>query len=121
VITQVRVVGICVSDQDRALDFYINKLSFEKRRDDPMGPDARWIEVAPRGAQTVLVLFTPPGLESRIGTFANVVLACDDIQKTFQELRGRGVEITEEPTQQPWGMMAQLRDADGNGFVLVQE
>ena len=120
-ITSVKSVGVYVSDQQRALDFYTNQLGFEKRRDDPMGPNARWIEVAPTSADTVLVLFTPAGLESRIGTFAGIVLDCDDIQATYEELRGRGVEFTEAPSMQPWGMMmAQFRDIDGNGFVLVQ-
>ena len=113
-------VGIYVSDQDRALDFYINVLGLEKRLDEPMSPDARWIEVAPAGAETRLVLFTPPGQEDRIGTFSNVVLECDDLEATYEELRGRGVEFTEEPSQQPWGMWAQFKDVDGNEFGLIQ-
>ena len=119
-ITKARTVGVYVSDQDRALDFYVDKLGFEKRTDEPMGPEARWIEVAPAGAETVLVLFTPPGQEDRIGTFSNVVFECDDIEATYRELRGRGVEFTEEPSEQPWGMWAQFKDVDGNEFGLVQ-
>jgi predicted enzyme related to lactoylglutathione lyase len=119
-ITKARTVGVYVSDQDRALDFYVDKLGFEKRTDEPMGPEARWIEVAPAGAETVLVLFTPPGQEDRIGTFSNVVFECDDIEATYRELRGRGVEFTEEPSEQPWGMWAQFKDVDGNEFGLIQ-
>ena len=103
-ITKASTVGVYVSDQDRALDFYVNALGFEKRTDEPMGPEARWIEVAPAGAETVLVLYTPPGLEDRIGTFASVVFECDDIRATYEELRSRGVEFTEEPSEQPWGL-----------------
>ncbi len=120
VITKASTVGIYVSDQDRALDFYVNVLGLEKRIDEPMSPDARWIEVAPAGAETRLVLFTPPGQEDRIGTFSNVVLECDDLEATYEELRGRGVEFTEEPSQQPWGMWAQFKDVDGNEFGLIQ-
>ena len=119
-ITKARTVGVYVSDQDRALDFYVDKLGFEKRTDEPMGPEARWIEVAPAGAETVLVLFTPPGQEDRIGTFSNVVFECDDIEATYRELRGRGVEFTEEPSEQPWGMWAQFKDVDSNEFGLIQ-
>ena len=119
-ITKARTVGVYVSDQDRALDFYVDKLGFEKRTDEPMGPEARWIEVAPAGAETVLVLFTPPGQEDRIGSFSNVVFECDDIETTYRELRGRGVEFTEEPSEQPWGMWAQFKDVDGNEFGLIQ-
>ena len=119
-ITRARTVGVYVSNQDRALDFYVDKLGFEKRTDEPMGPEARWIEVAPAGAETVLVLFTPPGQEDRIGTFSNIVFECDDIETTYRELRGRGVEFTEEPSEQPWGMWAQFKDVDGNEFGLIQ-
>lgn len=121
-ITHAATIGVYVSDQQRALDFYVGKLGFEVRRDEPMSPEARWIEVAPPGAQTALVPFTPPGLEDRIGTFASVVFDCDDIQATYEELRGRGVEFVEPPAMQPWGMiMAQFKDIDGNQFVLVQQ
>ncbi len=120
-ITHVRTVGVYVRDQQRALDFYVDKLGFEKRADEPMGPEARWIEVAPPGAQTVLVLYTPPGLEDRIGTVSNLVFDCDDIQATYAQLRDRGVEFSEPPALQSWGMlMAIFKDVDDNNFVLVQ-
>lgn len=120
-ITKASTVGIYVSDQDRALGFYTNTLGLEKRADEPMGDgSARWIEVAPKGAETRLVLFTPPGQEDRIGTFSNVVLECDDIRATHEELRARGVAFTEEPSEQPWGLWAQFKDPDGNEFGLIQ-
>ena len=119
-VTRAGTVGVYVSDQDRALDFYVNKLGFEKRLDEPMGPEARWIEVAPTGAETRLVLFTPPGMEDRIGTFANVVFECDDLGATYEQLRGRGVEFSEEPNERPWGLWAQFKDVDGNEFGLIQ-
>src|SRR5215217_6191787 len=118
-ITKASTVGIYASDQDRALDFYVNVLGLEKRLDEPMGPEARWIDVAPADAETRLVLFTPSGLEDRIGTRGNMVFECDDIQVTYEELRGRGVEFTEEPSEQPWGMWAQfsrIRTATSSGF-----
>jgi catechol 2,3-dioxygenase-like lactoylglutathione lyase family enzyme len=78
----VRVATVCVRDQQRALDFYTEVLGFEKRQDASMGPDARWIEVAPHGAPTALVLFTPPGMEGRIGTFTGLVIECVDTAST---------------------------------------
>jgi catechol 2,3-dioxygenase-like lactoylglutathione lyase family enzyme len=74
-ITKASTAGIYVSNQDQALDSYVSKLGFEKLRDELMDSNARWIEVAPAGAQTHLVLFTPPGQRDRIGTFSNVVFA----------------------------------------------
>src|SRR5438132_1102844 len=116
-ITHVKSTTVFVSDQDRALDFYVNKLGFEKRADQPMGPDApRWIEVAPKGAQTSLVLYKPtpsaPGAstyelaESLIGTFASFIFGVDDMSKIYDELTKRGVAFADKPTQQPWGWWA---------------
>jgi catechol 2,3-dioxygenase-like lactoylglutathione lyase family enzyme len=120
-IDRVKIVGICVRDQAKARAFYTDKLGFEVRRDDPMGPSARWLEVAPKGGDATLVLFTPPGLESRIGSFTNVVLECDDAERTYQELSARGVEFKEKPTKQSWGgIQAIFHDQDGNSLVLVQ-
>jgi predicted enzyme related to lactoylglutathione lyase len=119
-ITKASTAGIYVSDQDQALDFYTNKLGFETLTDEPMGSDARWIEVAPAGAQTRLVLYTPPGQEDKIGTFSNVIFSCDDMNSTYQELKGRGVEFSENPSEQPWGIWAQFKDPDGNEFGLIE-
>ena len=73
-ITRVSSVGVGAGDQGRAVDFYVGKLGFEKRRDEPMGPDGRWVEVAPAGAETSVVPFTP-----------GLVFACDDLRATFEE------------------------------------
>ncbi len=73
-----------------------------------------------RPEETRLVLFTPLSQEDRIGTFSKVILECDDIQATHEELRGRGGEFSEEPNERPWGIWAQFKDVDGNGFGLIQ-
>lgn len=122
-ITNIAVVGVFVSDQDNALDFYTTRLGFELRADQPMGPGQRWLEVAPPGAATRIVLY--PATEEwgadRLGQFANIVLEPDDIDATYAELSARGVEFTETPNDQPWGgRQAQFKDQDGNVFVLVQ-
>ncbi len=88
-----------------------------------MGPGedaARWIEVAPPGAQTVIALFTPPGLEDRIGVSSGLVFLCDDIHATATQLEDRGVEFTQEPTTIPSGWWASFNDPDGNAFGLSQ-
>jgi lactoylglutathione lyase len=115
-ITHVHVVGIFVKDQARALEFYTNVLGFEVLANEPMGPDARWIEVAPPGAQTRLSLFA--GMEERVGQSGSIVFKCDDIQATFQKLRQRGVNFAQEPVDQPGGVMGVFTDPDGNQFVL---
>ena len=121
-ITQVKTVTVPISDEEKALDFYVNALGFEVRRDEKFGPDMRWIEVAPPGGQTQLVLARGYGHNAdRIGTFTGFVLEADDIKATFEQLKSKGVRFTEEPTPQPWGgIQAQFVDQDDNGYVLVQ-
>jgi lactoylglutathione lyase len=118
-INRVKLMGVCIKDQNKALDFFTKKLGFEVRANEPMGPDARWIEVAPPGGDTTLALWTPPGFEQRVGTFSQIVFKCEDVQATYEELRKKGVEFTQEPKDQPGGMMAQFVDPDGNTFVLA--
>lgn len=124
-ITHLGSVTLFISDQDRALDFYVGKLGFEKRQDNPMGPGApRWIEVAPKGAQTSLVLYRPtkemPGAssfelaQSLIGTFSFFILNVDDMEKTYAELTAKGVEFRDKPSKQPYGWWATILDPDGN-------
>ena len=125
-ITHVKNTTIYVSDQDRALAFYLDKLGFEKRMDAPMGPPGapRWIEVAPPGGQTSLVLYAPtpemPGASSyeqakaQIGTFAPFIFNVDSVRGTFEQLKARGVEFADEPSENPWGWWATLKDPDGN-------
>jgi predicted enzyme related to lactoylglutathione lyase len=117
-ITQLKFVGIPVSDQDRALAFYTDKLGFEISTDQPMGPGKRWIELRIARSGTRVVLFTPDGQEDRIGTFFNGAFACDNVEATYRQLCARGVEFVEPPTSQPWGSFAKFRDPDGNTFVL---
>ncbi len=119
-----RVVSatIHVSDQDKALDFYVNTLGFVKKRDEQFGPNFRWLTVSPPGTDVELVLAHGYGAwdPQRIGKFTGVVLGAEDIQGTYETLRERGVQFSEPPTPQPWGMMQALfSDQDGNGYVLV--
>ena len=118
-ITRVKHVGVFMSDQARALDFYANKLGFEVLTDEDWGGGKRWIEVAPPGAETRLSLFTPEGMEGQIGSFSRIVFHCDDVRATYEELRGRGVTFTQEPTELAWGTFASFVDPDGNSFALT--
>ncbi len=116
-INQVKFVGVCVRDQERALQFYTQKLGFTVKTDQAMGPQ-RWIELAIPGAETGVVLFTPPGQEDRIGVFVHTSLQCDNLESTYNELKSRGVEFASPPQTQPWGSFAIMKDPDGNSFVL---
>ncbi len=120
-ITHIKTTTVAIRDEETAIAFYVNKLGFDLRRDETMGP-MRWIEVAPPDGQTVIVLARGYGHGAdRIGTFTGLVLEADDIQATYEQLRERGVPFSEGPTVQPWGgVQALFADQDGNGYVLVE-
>lgn len=117
---RVRFVSIPVSDQERALAFYTEKLGFQIVTDQPFGPGQRWIELQPPGSETLVVLFTPPGMENRIGGFQNVAFTCDDVEGAYRELSARGVEFVQPARRAEWGgVEAIFKDPDGNTFVLA--
>ena len=118
-ITRVKFIGIPVRDQQAQLRFYTEKLGFEILTDQPMGPQ-RWMKLKIPRADTAVVLFTPEGHENRVGTFVNCSLACDDVQKTYEELAARGVEFLRPPTAERWGTYAMFKDADGNQLVGIR-
>lgn len=117
-IRRIKFASIPVRDQDRALDFYVNQLGFAVQTDQPMGPGKRWIEIRPPKGDTGLALFTPDGHEDRIGSFTGLSFECDDVQKTYDELKAKGVEFVKSPQAQPWGMFAIFKDSEGNQIVL---
>ena len=125
-----------VHDQDEALDFYTKKVGMEVRSDVtlPELGDFRWLAVGPQGQKDVsIVLMAIPGapvmdpetaeqvrtLMSK-GFAGTIFLATDDCQASYQELRGRGVEFSEEPEQRPYGIDSAFRDPSGNSVRLTQ-
>ncbi len=117
-IKRIKFIGIPVADQDRALEFYTQKLGFRILTDQAFGPTQRWIELSIPGAETGITLFTPNGHEDRIGTFVNTSWEVDNVEKTYQDLLAKGVEFTATPAKQAWGTSVIMRDSEGNTIVL---
>ncbi|MDR8413100.1 VOC family protein [Nonomuraea sp. 3-1Str] len=116
-ITHLQKLTIPVTDQDAAKAFYVDKLGFEVRSETPMpmGDNLRWIEVAPRGGQTTLVLCNwMPDLPK----LQNAMLETKDTDEAVAALRDAGVTV-DDPNQTPWGKQAAVTDPDGNRFILV--
>jgi catechol 2,3-dioxygenase-like lactoylglutathione lyase family enzyme len=118
-ITQVGTVIVPVSDQEKALEFYVGTLGFEKRLDAPFGEGGRWVEVAPPGATTTIALVltrdgNPTGME--------VSFTTQDAEADHAELHARGVEADAEVLRLGAGVppMFTFRDPDGNRFRMVQ-
>ncbi len=128
-------VQVWVHDQDEALAFYTDKLGMELREDVtvPEMGNFRWLSVGIPGQDVSITLMAIPGPpvfddETREsinkllakGASGGLFFATDDAQRSYDELKGRGVEFTQEPTEQPYGIDAGFRDASGNHFRLAQ-
>ena len=135
-LTQLANVQVWVHDQDEALAFYTDKLGLELREDVtvPELGNFRWLSVGVPGQPDVaIVLMAVPGPpvfeeETRAhihallakGASGGLFFATDDVRGTYEELKGRGVEFGQEPTEQPYGVDAGFRDPSGNQFRMVQ-
>lgn len=123
-ITGLYSADIFVGDVDRALDFYVNKLGFEKRADEPMDEAGhRWVEVVPPGSGTALILAHGFGYWSpeRVGVYTGLLFSVADMASTVETFKGRGVTFKKEPEGSPWGIFAEVQDPDGNVFILHQD
>ncbi len=115
-------VSVVVTDEDAALDFYTNRLGFEKRRDYHFPGLPRFLTVAPKGQaepEIVLVRVGTSNVQSH-GGHTGMVFRTDDCRRDYQILKERGVNFTSEPTELPFGLQAQFADPDGNLFSLAE-
>ena len=121
-VTEVGVVMLPVSDQDRALDFYVGTLGLEKRADVPFGNGDRWVEVAPASGQTRIALVTPREGDSAGGD-SRIAFASPDAKADHAALRDAGVDVDAEIMDMggPVPPMFWFRDPDGNSLLIVQD
>ena len=121
---------VYVSNQSRAVEFYTQKLGFEVKSNMQFGDNIKWIEVAPKESNSTLSLVEPNREllktdeeinrpKMKIGTDTDVWFYANDIESTYEELKGKGVNLT-KPEKQDWGgTMSILKDQDGNLFGLI--
>lgn len=128
----INVIGLYVHDQDEALVFYVNKLGFEVHADVKNGP-FRWLTVKhPNQPGFELGLFQPqePVLDAATaetmramvakGAMPPLVLVVDDCRATYEALKAKGVEFTQEPIARFGSVDANLRDPSGNAWKMVE-
>jgi catechol 2,3-dioxygenase-like lactoylglutathione lyase family enzyme len=120
-ITEVGRVIIPVADQDKALEFYVDTLGFEKRADVPFGDGDRWLEVAPAGSGAAIALMPPRPGETPHNDQACVVFTTNDLDADHASLKERGVNV-DEPMggEGPVPRMFFFRDPDGNNLLEVE-
>jgi catechol 2,3-dioxygenase-like lactoylglutathione lyase family enzyme len=115
-------VCVTVADTDRALDFYVGTLGFEKVVDVPMGPGMRWVEVKVGEAQTTIAIAPPPEGQQSGGSQTGIILDTSDVDADHAALKAAGVDVDDEVTRfgDPVPPMFWLRDPDGNSLIIVQ-
>jgi lactoylglutathione lyase len=122
-------IVVIVSDQQKAMEFYSQKLGFEIKTDTSF-VGIRWIEVGPKHSQSMISLMLPnvqmmsnegvvEAVKKGIGTETGIWFYSDDIQSTYRELKKKGVDIA-APEKQEWGgIMSKFKDQDGNSYSLI--
>jgi len=132
-ITNLRISQIYVLDQDEALAFYVDKLGLQVNTDQDLG-FMRWLTVSPAGDPDREILLERPGAPSLDDATAasvrelltkgaaggHLFFTTDDARATYRDLASRGVEMTDEPTERPYGIDFGLRDPFGNHIRIAQ-
>ena len=121
-VSKIGTVVIPVADQDREIEFYVEKLGFEKRTDIPFGNGQRWVEVAPGDAVTTIALAPPPPGRSTGNRETGIGLQTEDIDAFHAELKAAGVDVDPEVSRMgdPVPPLLFLRDPEGNSLMVVE-
>src|SRR3954453_15131968 len=125
-----------VHDQEEALEFWTKKVGMEVRSDVtlPEMGDFRWLTVSPPGQEdvaiTLMAIPGPPVMDEKTskqveelmakGFAGTVFLISDDVRAEYEELKGRGVEFTEEPEERPYRIDSAFGGPSGNSFRMTQ-
>jgi catechol 2,3-dioxygenase-like lactoylglutathione lyase family enzyme len=121
-VEKIATVVVPVADQDRAIEFYVEKLGFEKRTDMPFGNGYRWVEVAPGEAVTTIALVPPPPDGKPAGNReTGISLHSEDIDAYHAELSAAGVDVDAEVSRMgdPVPPLFWLRDPEGNSLIVA--
>jgi len=121
-VNKIATVIIPVSDQDRAIEFYVDKLGFQRRVDIPFGNGYRWVEVGLGDEVTTIALAPPPPGKATGNVQTGISLQTDDIDAYHAQLKAAGVDADAEVSRMgdPVPPMSWLRDPEGNTLLVVQ-
>lgn len=119
-ITDVRSIGVNVTNQDDAIAFYVDTLGFEKRLDAPISPTMRWIEVAPPGASTSIALNVKDGASGEAAD-TGIRFVVPNAEAEHASMHERGVNVGELLRWDGVPPMYTFDDPDGNRFYVVEE
>ena len=121
-ITSLANVTVLVKDYDEAIKWYTETLGLELRMDGSMGGDYRFITVGVKAQNDVSIVLHKPaeGYENARSNVHGLLFHTDDCRKDVDDLKARGVNVTLEPEEQPWGIQAVFQDLYGNSHVFLE-
>lgn len=117
-IKNIGTVAVYVEDQQKAKEFWTSKVGFELVAEHQMGPNAFWLEVAPKDAPTRLVLYPKGMMQGHESMKASIVFECDNVMEAYRTMKENGVPFKGEPNEMQWGTFVHFHDEDGNEFLL---
>jgi catechol 2,3-dioxygenase-like lactoylglutathione lyase family enzyme len=132
-ITKLSHATLFVRDQNKAYDTYVNKLGFQVHTDMKMDNGFRWLTVSPPNQRDIEIVLTEPSEPMFAADLVQHVRAllerdamgggvweADDVQKTYEDLKAKGIEFTKTPTKEFYGIEALFKDGCGNWFSLSE-
>jgi len=115
---KLELVPVPVSDVDKAIDFYVNKVGFHLDIDSRVNESLRFVQLTPPGSACSIVIgegttkMTP-------GSQKDLQMVVEDTQKAYETLKSKGIDATDVETL-PWGIFTHFSDPDGNTWALQQ-
>jgi predicted enzyme related to lactoylglutathione lyase len=126
-IRKINYIILLVDEQERALDFYTEKMGFEQHPENTLNKAARWVVVAPKGPSDFGLILQRADTDEKkaaIGLQAGggvlMIVQTNDCVKTHKDLKSKGIEFEGTPQERPWGMEVVFKDLYGNRFTLLQ-
>ena len=122
----IAIFTIVVPDYDAGIDFYVNALGFELLEDTPRNPTKRWVRVAPKGAETAILLAKADGpaqdaaIGNQTGGRVGFFLHTDDFERDYQAMKAKGVTFKETPRHEAYGSVVVFQDPWGNLWDLIE-
>src|SRR4051812_21599378 len=123
-IIKIGKVTVYVQDQEESKNFWLNKMGFVLKMEQPMGPDAFWIEVGPSEDEfTTLVLYSKSAMEQHKPSAVahpSILFSTTDIESAYENMKQNGVQV-EEMLRLPFGTMFSFKDQDGNDYLIRED
>ena len=116
---KIELIQLPVSDVERALAFYINKVGFHLDVDHRVNKKLRFIQLTPPGSACSITFGDGIGTDMSPGSIKGLQMVVVDVQAAYNQLKSRGVKVS-KPESMPWGNFVYFNDPDGNGWALQQ-